>query len=53
MDAIRKLHNQFKRELIEQHVRESDHVLDVGSGFGGDLQKYRARVPLCHVRPVS
>ena len=41
MDAIRKLHNQFKRELIEQHVRESDHVLDVGSGFGGDLQKYR------------
>ena len=43
MDAIRKLHNQFKRELIEQHVRESDHVLDVGSGFGGDLQKYRAR----------
>lgn len=43
MDAIRKLHNQFKRELIEQHVREGDHVLDVGSGFGGDLQKYRAR----------
>ena len=43
MDAIRKLHNQFKRELIEEHVRESDHVLDVGSGFGGDLQKYRRR----------
>ena len=43
MDAIRKLHNGFKRELIEQHVREGDHVLDVGSGFGGDLQKYRAR----------
>ena len=43
MDAIRKLHNGFKRELIEEHVRESDHVLDVGSGFGGDLQKYRAR----------
>jgi hypothetical protein len=43
MDVIRKLHNGFKRELIEQHVREGDHVLDVGSGFGGDLQKYRAR----------
>ena len=43
MDAIRKLHNGFKRELIEEHVREGDHVLDVGSGFGGDLQKYRAR----------
>lgn len=43
MDAIRKLHNAFKRDLIEEHVRESDHVLDVGSGFGGDLQKYRAR----------
>ena len=43
MDVIRKLHNGFKRDLIEEHVRESDHVLDVGSGFGGDLQKYRAR----------
>jgi hypothetical protein len=43
MDVIRKLHNGFKRELIEQHVREGDHVIDVGSGFGGDLQKYRAR----------
>ena len=43
MDAIRKLHNGFKRALIEEHVREGDHVLDVGSGFGGDLQKYRAR----------
>ena len=42
MDVIRKLHNGFKRELIEQHVREGDHVLDVGSGFGGDLQKYRS-----------
>ena len=43
MDGIRKSHNAYKRDLIEEHVRECDHVLDVGSGFGGDLQKYRAR----------
>lgn len=43
MEEIRKAHNQHKRDLIEAVTREADAVLDVGCGFGGDLQKWRAR----------
>jgi len=41
MDAIRKSHNQHKRDIIDAVCREGLHVLDVGCGFGGDLQKWR------------
>jgi len=42
MEDIRKAHNFFKRELIQAITdgRENPSVLDVGCGFGGDLQKW-------------
>ena len=37
--------NQVKRELIREHVRPGDWVLDMAIGKGGDLNKYdKARV---------
>lgn len=42
MDAIRKYHNDAKRDLIQSTAREGQSILDVGSGFGGDLQKWRS-----------
>ena len=42
MENIRKNHNDAKRALIQAVVREGQSVLDVGAGFGGDLQKWRA-----------
>lgn len=41
MEDIRKAHNQHKRDVIQAVSREGMHVLDVGCGFGGDLQKWR------------
>ena len=41
MDAIRKLHNGFKPRA-DRDMREGDHVLDVGSGFGETFKRYRA-----------
>src|SRR5210317_1355439 len=42
MEDIRKTHNLFKREIIEAITdgRDNPSVLDVGCGFGGDLQKW-------------
>lgn len=45
MEELRKRHNQYKRELIEYVTCAGAHVLDVGAGRGGDLQKWRARDP--------
>ena len=39
MEEIRRNHNDAKRELIHHVTREGDQILDVGCGFGGDLQK--------------
>lgn len=41
MEALRRLHNQKKRELIVQFVKPGSYVLDCGCGRGGDLQKWR------------
>lgn len=41
MEEIRRYHNDQKRLLIEECAREGMSVLDVGCGFGGDLQKWR------------
>lgn len=41
MEAIRRFHNDEKRRLIDRVSRPNDDVLDVGCGFGGDLQKWR------------
>ena len=40
MEEIRKNHNDAKRELIQRVTTNSQHILDVGCGFGGDLQKW-------------
>lgn len=40
MEEIRKNHNEAKRALIQMVAREGQHILDVGCGFGGDLQKW-------------
>jgi ubiquinone/menaquinone biosynthesis C-methylase UbiE len=40
MEAIRKAHNLAKRTLIQQTTKSGFRVLDVGCGFGGDLQKW-------------
>lgn len=39
MEEIRKNHNNAKRELIQSVTQEGNQILDVGCGFGGDLQK--------------
>tara|TARA_B110000444_G_C18623284_1_gene493209 strand:- start:31 stop:720 length:690 start_codon:yes stop_codon:yes gene_type:complete len=41
MEDLRRLHNDEKRALIESVCRKGDSILDVGCGFGGDLQKWR------------
>jgi hypothetical protein len=42
MDALRKLHNNCKRELIKSWVSPGDAVLDCGCGRGGDWWKWKA-----------
>lgn len=40
MEELRRNHNEAKRELIEYTAIKGQHILDVGCGFGGDLQKW-------------
>ena len=50
MEEIRKYHNEAKRILIQSATREGDSILDVGCGFGGDLQKWKhagANISMC------
>jgi SAM-dependent methyltransferase len=42
MDALRKQHNDYKRELIRRWVLPGTKVLDCGCGRGGDILKWRA-----------
>jgi SAM-dependent methyltransferase len=52
MEEIRRYHNEEKRRLIERVARPGHSVLDVGCGFGGDLQKWRhAKVNLSMCEP--
>ena len=40
MEEIRSYHNLVKRQLIQSATQPGSSVLDVGCGFGGDLQKW-------------
>jgi len=42
MEALRRLHNNCKRELIQKWVNRGDSVLDCGCGRGGDWHKWKA-----------
>jgi len=42
MEALRRAHNQCKRNLIRDHVRSTDRILDCGCGRGGDWHKWRS-----------
>jgi len=42
MEALRKHHNDYKRELIRRWVLPGTKVLDCGCGRGGDVLKWRA-----------
>lgn len=46
-EELRRWHNSFKRELIQQYVKPTDFVLDCGCGRGGDLQKWPTRKLVC------
>lgn len=50
MEKLRRLHNEEKRSLIESVVTKGANILDVGCGFGGDLQKWgkmNAKINMC------
>lgn len=56
MEEIRRTHNDAKRSLIQQVTREGDSILDVGCGFGGDLQKWKmcgANINMCDPEPSA
>lgn len=52
MADIRKVHNNYKRQLINQWVKNDNYVLDCGCGRGGDWWKWQAaRVRLAAIDP--
>jgi SAM-dependent methyltransferase len=56
MEEIRKNHNEAKRVLIQSVAREGHHILDVGCGFGGDLQKWNkcdVNINMCDPEPSA
>jgi SAM-dependent methyltransferase len=56
MEEIRRTHNEAKRSLIQGVTREGDSILDVGCGFGGDLQKWKrcgANINMCDPEPSA
>ena len=56
MEEIRKNHNEAKRNLIQSVSRKGQHILDVGCGFGGDLQKWHkcgVNMNMCDPEPQA
>ena len=50
MEVVRKSHNLAKRDLIQRYTHPGAAVLDVGCGYGGDLNKWKhaqANVTMC------
>jgi SAM-dependent methyltransferase len=55
MDDMKKYHNVEKKLLILQYAKQRS-VLDLGAGFGGDLQKWKhcqVKVDMCDPRLES
>lgn len=46
-------HNNCKRDIINSTQRQTDDVLDIGSGCGGDVKKYAKRIlgKVCFIEP--
>jgi len=56
MEDLRRTHNDAKRALIQSVTKEGYQILDVGCGFGGDLQKWRtcgANINMCDPEPSA
>ena len=56
MEEIRRNHNDAKRALIQYATKEGFSILDVGCGFGGDLQKWNkcgAKINMCDPEPSA
>lgn len=56
MEEIRKNHNEAKRNLIQYVSQKGQHILDVGCGFGGDLQKWHkcgVNMNMCDPEPQA
>ena len=56
MEEIRRNHNDAKRTLIQYATKEGFSILDVGCGFGGDLQKWHkcgANINMCDPEPSA
>jgi len=56
MEEIRKNHNEAKRVLIQSVAHKGQHILDVGCGFGGDLQKWYkcgVNINMCDPEPSA
>jgi SAM-dependent methyltransferase len=49
MEEVRSHHNAVKRQLIQSATHAGNSVLDVGCGFGGDLNKWMS----CGVRVLD
>lgn len=50
MEELRRAHNDAKRALIQSVTESGNSILDVGCGFGGDLQKWHkagANMSMC------
>lgn len=52
MDLMRKYHNVIKRALLDD-VPEGAHLIDIGSGRGGDLSKMRKFSKVLCIEPDS
>ena len=56
MEEIRRNHNEAKRMLIHSVAKGGQHILDVGCGFGGDLQKWAkcgVNINMCDPEPSA
>lgn len=41
LKIMRKIHNKFKFDMLNRFLKKGDTILDMGSGRGGDLDKWK------------